>query len=87
MDDDEKMHDLGESYGKAELAAPASTGKHYPTLYLNDEIPELKDVDVGDEVALQFTGVITHKSVSEREGGKKDVSITVELRKGFACDM
>lgn len=52
----------------------------YPSLHLdNQEIEGLEKYDVGDEVQLVIKGVVTRKSMSERKGGKKDCSQTIDI--------
>lgn len=52
----------------------------YPSLHLdNQEVEGLEKYGVGDQVQLVIKGVVTHKSVSERKGGKKNCSQTIDI--------
>lgn len=52
----------------------------YPSLHLdNQEVEGLEKFGVGDQVQLVIKGVITHKSISERKGGKKNCSQTIDI--------
>jgi len=81
------MHDLGRAMDtptRAEASSPDAPQKMYPCLHglTSEQLPGLKDYDVGETVQLMVEGVVKAKSLSEHDGEDPHESIDLEIQRG-----
>ena len=74
-----KMIDLGEKTSEMDPKIDGERKIHYPTLWIRD-IPEFKDIEVGKEIQVSATVVLTSREERE-DKDKKKLDVHLEVRK------